>query len=153
MKITFPLIFSSSLAFGQWQPAPPADQIPTPYPGMDTMQVAVNDVRKLYKVPLLVSTIELNCAADKHAKDMHEARRCEHRGTDNSTFETRARDCGTEAHGELIACGFTDPEKAVKYLMRDWEAQPIILNGDHVAMGTAHVGRTWVITFRTSFED
>ena len=148
MKITFPLIFSSSLAFGQWQPAPPAEPVPTPYPGFDTMQVAVNEVRDLYKMPLLVSTVGLNCAAEKHAKDMHEARRCEHRGTDNSTFETRARDCGTEAHAELIACGFLEAQMAVGRWMRDLRSRNIIVNEDNVAMGSANHGSTWVVVFR-----
>ena len=150
MKITWPLIFSSSLAFGQWQPAPPIPEpVPTPYPGIDVMQEAVNKVRDLYNVPLLVSTRELFCAADKHAKDMHEARKCEHRGTDNSTFETRAKDCGTEAHAELIACGFMEAQMVVGRWMRDLRSRNIIVNEDNLAIGSSHHGTTWVVVFRT----
>lgn len=149
MKITWPIIFCSSLAFGQWQPSPPADPVEMPYPGFDAMQVSVNDVRKLYNVHLLVSTSQLNCAAEKHAKDMHEARRCEHRGTDNSTFETRAKDCGTEAHAELIACGFLEAQMAVGRWMRDLRSRNIIVSEDNLAMGSANYGSTWVVVFRT----
>jgi uncharacterized protein YkwD len=149
MKIIFPLIFSSSLAFGQWQPVPPADPTPTPYPGFDTMQIAVNDMRELYKLPLLVSTIALNCAAEKHALDMHESRMCQHQGTDNSTFQTRARDCGTEAQAELIACGFLEAQMAVGRWMRDLRSRNIITSDDNVAIGSAKHGTTWVVVFRT----
>lgn len=117
------------------------------------ISIPINAVRASHDVPQLASTLELDCAARRHARDMHQAGLCRLRGTDNSTMKTRAESCGTEAHGELIACGFTDPEKAVKYLMRDREAQRIILNPDHIAMGTAHVGKTFVITFRTNFEE
>ena len=150
MKITFPIIFSSSLAFGQWQPAPPIPEpLPPPYSGIDVMQEAVNKVRELYNVPLLLSTRELFCAAETHAKDMHESRKCEHRGTDNSTVETRAKDCGTEAHAELIACGFMDAEMAVGRWMRDLRSRNIIVSEDNLAIGAAKYGTTWVVVFRT----
>lgn len=148
MKFAWPIIFSSSLAFGQWQPAPEAP-VPTPYPGeFAEMQVEINKVRKLYDVPLLVSTRELDCAASKHAKDMHEARKCDHRGTDNSTFEMRARDCGTEAHAELIACGFLEAKFALNRWMRDLRSRNIITSEQNLAVGTAHYGSTWVVVFR-----
>lgn len=138
----------ASTAFAQWVPAPPAEPVPTPYPGFDELQVEINEVRAQNDLPLVVSTTELACAADRHAKDLVKSRSCSHAGSDGSTFEQRARDCGTEASAELVACGFELPETAVFRWMRDFMGKKILLDPKIAAIGTAHVGDKWVVVFR-----
>lgn len=143
-------LFMASTAFAQWQPAPPIlNPVPTPYPGMDVMQIELNEVRAQNDLPLLVSTIELACAANRHAEDLNKSNSCGHEGSDGSTFAERAKACGTEASAELVACGFELPETVMARWMRDFRSNRIILNSKNLAIGTAHVGNKWVIVFRT----
>lgn len=138
----------ASTAFAQWVPAPPADPIPTPYPGMDDLQVEINEIRAQNDLPLIVSTRELACAADRHAKDLVKSRSCGHEGSDGSTFDQRAKDCGTEAYAELVGCGFELPQTVVARWMQDMRAKKILVNPDNIAIGTAHVSNKWVVVFR-----
>ena len=142
-------LFLASIANAQiLMPVPPSDSIPTPYPGLDDLQVEINEVRSQNDLPLLLSTKELTCAANRHAKDLMISRSCGHTGSDGSTFEERAKDCGTEAQAELVGCGFELPETAIFRWMRDFRGKKILLNPDNLAIGTAHVGDKWVVVFR-----
>ena len=131
------LLLLSSLAMAQ----------PAPLP----ISIPLNAVRASHDVPQLASTSALDCAAKRHAEDMAKAGLCGNVGTDGSTMQERAEDCGTEAHGQLIACGYSDPAKVVQAWMRDYQSRRILLNPDHIAIGTAHVKKTWVVVVQTNF--
>ena len=144
----YKLLLASTANAQIWVPVPPAEPVPTPYPGVDDLQVEINEVRAQNDLPLLVSTRELACAADRHAQDLLKSRACGHAGSDGSTFEQRAKDCGTEAQAELVGCGFELPQTAVARWMRDMMGKKILLNPDNLAIGTAHAGNKWVVVFR-----
>lgn len=149
MKIVFPLIFSSSLAFGQWQPAPPADPMPTPYPGgAPDMQIAINGIRERVGVPQIVSMIGLDCAAQKHAEDLAKNKICNHEGTQRTSFPQRAESCGEIAHAEIIACGFSKAEYAVRLWSRDRRSYDLMVSDESYAMGSGNSGDVWVVLFR-----
>lgn len=148
MRLVLPLIFSSSLAFGQWQPVPPADPVPTPFPGPAVLQSEINDERELAEVPLVLSISNLDCAAKKHAEDLFRTGRCTHTGSDGTSFDERARQCQSYARVEMIACGFNRPGNVMKRWMADPANKAMILNDDLMAMGSANVGNVWVVLFQ-----
>ena len=149
MKIKFPLIFSSSLAFGQWVPADPfPDPVPTPYPGPSALQVEINELRDQHNLYQLAETVELDCAAYKHAKDLYASGKCSHMGSDGSTFQVRARGCNTDAYAEIIACGFRLPRPVIERWIADRTSKSILISPDLVALGSAHVGNVWVVLFQ-----
>ena len=120
-------------------------QSPEPAP---SLPIEINAVRQTFDVPQLVSTQGLDCAAQMHAVDLAKTNRCDNEGSDGSTFSERAELCGTEAHAQIVACGFLNPKPVVERWVRDRMSRQIILNADNLAMGTAHVGNKWVIIFQ-----
>jgi len=56
---------------------------------------------------------KLNCAAQRHSEDVGPKGLCQHDGTDGSSPWQRAKDCGTRAFGENVACGHRTPRAAV----------------------------------------
>jgi uncharacterized protein YkwD len=142
-------LFLASIANAQIaMPVPPSDSIPTPDTGIDDLQIEINEVRAQNDLPLLLVTRELSCAAQRHARDLAQNRLCNQIGSDGSTLDQRARDCGTEAHAQLVGCGFELPETAIARWMRDSVGRKALLNPDNLAIGTAHVRDKWVVVFR-----
>jgi uncharacterized protein YkwD len=145
MKTLLALFLFSSQAFAQWVPAPPADPIPTPFPGPSALSWEVNEIRTRFNVVNLTSTAELDCAAYRHAADLYASRVCRHTGSDGSTFPDRARDCNTDARSQLIACGFQRPDAVIRKWAADTLGKEILLDPDYIALGSAHVGNVWVL--------
>lgn len=138
----------SQLAWGQVQAPPIPHPVPTPYPGMAELQSEINLIRDIYNLPQLTSTIELDCASYRHARDLAYTNRCEHQGSDGSSFQRRAMDCGTVAQAQLIGCGFETAKGVVSNWMKDRRAARIILAEDNLAIGTAMIRDKWVVVFR-----
>jgi len=144
------LLFSlTARAHAEWVPADPInnpDPIPTPYPGPSPLHWEVNQLRRANNVIEIVGRGELDCAAYRHAKDLHENRRCSHTGSNGSRLSDRAKDCGTFASTELIACGYSEAQAVLDAWQR--KHQSILLDPTKVALGAARVGNVWVLIFQ-----
>jgi len=124
-------------------PVPP---IPTPYPGENRIVTAINAARIARGLPTVSEDTYLNCAAIAHAKDIQPRNICGHVGSDGSQFWQRARKCGAEALGEIVACGYPDEKSAV----RGWDTSPghaAIMYGDYSKVGVGEVNGFYVAVF------
>jgi len=107
----------------------------------------INRVRIARGLRKVTATAGLNCAAQRHAKDIGSKRVCSHTGSDGSSPWTRAKGCGAKADGEIIACGHRTAAQAVK----GWTNSPghaaIMYNPNQTFVGAAMVNNYWVVDF------
>ena len=132
------------------QPAPsPAPSPGTPIEG-DVAGVgeAVNKARASRGLAAVEILPALNCAAARHALDTGKRGMCSHTGSDGSSPWDRAKDCGTFANGEIIACGQGDATTAVNA----WTLSPghaaIMYDGGQKKMGVGMSNNYWVVIFQ-----
>lgn len=134
---------------GSPSPSPTPSPAPTPYPGdVYNLGQAVNEARAARGLSAVMILPALNCAADRHAKDIGTRGACGHTGQDGSSPWDRAKDCGTFANGEIVACGQGDAKAAVQA----WTYSPghaaIMYDGGQKKMGVAMFGNYWVVIFQ-----
>lgn len=147
MKSLLPILLCSTLSFAEPVPAPPVPDLPDDPGELSGTQWHINQARKKADAYELVSTRQLECAAKRHALDLALTRRCSNWGSDGSDFKTRAKICDTEASAEIVACGLSLPESAVKRWLEDMRTRDVLLDQRHIAMGAANVGDVWVVVF------
>ena len=125
-------------------PPPPT---PTPFPGPEKIVAAINAARKARGLNDVVEDPKLDCAAELHAMDISGTRICGHVGRDGSQFWQRAQRCGTEALGEIVACGFANEAGAVA----GWNQSPghaaIMFEPQHTRVGAKGVNGFYVAVF------
>lgn len=135
-------------------PSPAPSPVPAPSPGKpvdgDVAGVgeAVNKARASRGLSAVEILPALNCAAARHAKDTGSRGMCSHTGSDGSSPWDRAKDCGTFANGEIIACGQGDATTAVNA----WTLSPghaaIMYDGGQKKMGVGMSNNYWVVIFQ-----
>ena len=90
----------------------------------------------------------LSFAAQGHSDDLGPKKGCSHTGSSGSTPWTRAESCGTSATGEIIACGWPTPAKAVE----EWSLSPghaaIMFDPDNKYFGAGTNNNFWTAMFR-----
>lgn len=144
-------------------PMPPGWPLPTPGPGPqpvppekpsepsgDQEQALLSEINKARAsrgLGAVVATDGLNCAAQRHAKDIGVKRICGHTGSDGSSPWDRAGSCGAQADGEIVACGQGSPESAVQA----WTMSPghaaIMYDRNQSKVGVAMLNNYWVAIF------
>jgi len=136
---------------GPGNPSPNPSPSPNPGPTPDITKALLDEVnaaRASRGLSQISFDTKLDCAADRHAKDIGPKRICGHTGSDGSSPWQRASDCGTSANGEIVACGQGSPKAAVDA----WTLSPghaaIMYDPGQKAMGGAMVGNYWVVIFR-----
>lgn len=135
-------------------PSPSPAPSPAPSPGTpiegDVAGVgeAVNKARASRGLAAVEILPALNCAAARHALDTGKRGMCSHTGSDGSSPWDRAKDCGTFANGEIIACGQGDATTAVNA----WTLSPghaaIMYDGGQKKMGVGMSNNYWVVIFQ-----
>jgi uncharacterized protein YkwD len=130
-------------------PSPTPNPAPTPYPGdVYNLGQSVNEARAARGLSPVEILPALNCAAKRHADDVGAKKVCGHTGSDGSSPWDRARDCGTSANGEIVACGQGDAKAAVQA----WTYSPghaaIMYDGGQRTMGVAMYQNYWVVIFQ-----
>ena len=109
---------------------------------------AINAARKSRGLGEVAVELALNCAAKRHADDIGERKACTHTGADGSSPWDRARDCGTSADGEIVACGQGTPKAAVDA----WTLSPghaaIMYAPNQTVIGVGMLNNYWVAIFR-----
>ena len=135
-------------------PSPSPAPSPAPSPGTpvegDVAGVgeAVNKARASRGLAAVEILPALNCAAARHALDTGKRGMCSHTGSDGSSPWDRAKDCGTFANGEIIACGQGDATTAVNA----WTLSPghaaIMYDGGQRRMGVGMSNNYWVVIFQ-----
>ena len=133
-------------------PQPPSNTpspAPSPYPGdVYSLGAHINEARASRGLSPVMILPALNCAAKRHADDIGVKRVCGHYGSDGSSPWDRARDCGTSANGEIVACGQGDAKGAVDA----WTLSPghaaIMYDPGQRLMGVAMLGNYWVAIFQ-----
>jgi len=135
-------------------PSPSPAPSPAPSPGTpiegDVAGVgeAVNKARASRGLSAVEILPALNCAAARHALDTGKRGMCSHTGSDGSSPWDRAKDCGTFANGEIIACGQGDATTAVNA----WTLSPghaaIMYDGGQKKMGVGMSNNYWVVIFQ-----
>lgn len=134
---------------GPSEPKPPSQPSPTPYPGdVYSLGAEINEARAARGLNPVMILPALNCAAKRHADDVGAKRVCGHYGSDGSSPWDRARDCGTSANGEIVACGQGDANAAVGA----WTLSPghaaIMYDPGQKQMGVAMYQNYWVAIFQ-----
>lgn len=127
-------------------PACPGQPTPTPYPGESVIVRAINAARKLKGLGPVSEDSKLDCAAQAHARDISVSKVCGHIGSDGSQFWQRAQKCGTQALGEIVACGYPNAVSAVE----GWDRSPghaAIMYGQYGKVGVGEVDGYWVAVF------
>lgn len=128
----------------------PSNPVPgTPIAGdVASLGAQVNEARAARGLSAVMILPALNCAADRHAKDIGARKACGHTGQDGSSPWDRAKDCGTSANGEIVACGQGDAKAAVQA----WTYSPghaaIMYDGGQKRMGVAMYQNYWVVIFQ-----
>lgn len=109
---------------------------------------AINAVRKSRGLGEVTVELALNCAAKRHADDVGAKKICGHTGSDGSSPWDRARDCGTSADGEIVACGQGTSKAAVDA----WTLSPghaaIMYAPNQTVIGVGMLNNYWVAIFR-----
>lgn len=133
------------LSFFFWSSVALAD---TPFPGPSELAMEVNKVRAAHGLYQLTQVEPLICAANRHAKDLAQTLDCSHEGSDGSTWQSRAKDCGTRVKAEILACGYGQAVNVIKRWMNDKMSKAILLDDDAQAMGTAKVDDVWILLIK-----
>jgi uncharacterized protein YkwD len=125
----------------------PGQSTPTPYPGENKIVAAINAARRLRGLAAVSEDSKLDCAAEKHAIDIGSGKICGHVGRDGSQFWQRAQRCGTQALGEIVACGHRDEKSAVQ----GWDQSPghaaIMYSADYGKVGVYEFEKYYVAVF------
>jgi len=134
---------------GSPNPGPVPNPAPSPYPGdVYSLGEEINKARASRGLSPVEILPALNCAAKRHADDVGAKHVCGHTGSDGSSPWDRARDCGTSANGEIVACGQGDAKAAVQA----WTYSPghaaIMYDGGQKKMGVAMYQNYWVAIFQ-----
>jgi len=131
-------------------PIPGGGGDPVP-PSADTVQAladTINSARKSRGLSEVKVELQLNCAAKRHADDIGVKKICGHTGSDGSSPWDRAKDCGTSADGEIVACGQGSPKAAVDA----WTLSPghaaIMYAPNQTVVGVGMLNNYWVAIFR-----
>lgn len=128
-------------------PKPKPDPVPPTDGDVSGLVSAMNKARADRGLAAVTIELGLNCAAQRHAKDVGPKNLCSHTGTDGSDFTKRARDCNTSALAEILACGQGSAEQAVQA----WTFSPLhaaILYGPSTVVGVGMVNNHWVAVWR-----
>lgn len=129
-------------------PAPSPTQPPPTEGDVAGIGAEVNKARASRGLSAVEILPALNCAAARHAKDTGSRGMCSHTGSDGSSPWDRAKDCGTFANGEIIACGQGSAAEAVNA----WTLSPghaaIMYDGGQKKMGVAVSNNYWVVIFQ-----
>ena len=129
------------------EPRPPSDNSPIPGDAY-SLGAEINKARASRGLGPVAILPALNCAAKRHADDIGVKRVCGHSGSDGSSPWDRARDCGTSANGEIVACGQGDAPGAVSA----WTLSPghaaIMYDPGQKQMGVAMFANYWVAIFQ-----
>lgn len=137
-------------------PSPSPSPAPSPVPSPGTpvegdvagVGKAVNKARASRGLSAVEILPALNCAVARHAKDTGSRGMCSYTGSDGSSPWDRAKDCGTFANGEIIACGQGDATTAVNA----WTLSPghaaIMYDGGQKKMGVGMSNNYWVVIFQ-----
>ena len=143
---------AASFPFPRPRPQEPIPAPPSNEPGIPDLEPAlkmlINQARMDRGLPVLPTVSPLDCAAAMHARDMSDHAMCSHTGSNGDQFWQRARMCNGVASGEIIACGQTTAEQAVRDWLSDKPHYDIIMDRRNVAMGAKRVGDYWVVIFR-----
>lgn len=149
----FPFPWPPDLPFPPGIPVPPQEPTPPEQPSEpsgDSEVRLLNEINKIRAergLGAVVATDGLNCAAQRHAKDVGSKGICGHTGSDGSSPWDRARDCGAQADGEIVACGQGSPADAV----RAWSMSPghaaIMFDRSQQKVGVAMHNNYWVAIF------
>jgi len=107
----------------------------------------INRVRVARGLRKVTATAGLNCAAQRHAKDIGTRHVCSHTGSDGSSPWARASRCGAKADGEIIACGHRTPAAAVQGWTKSPGHAAIMFNPNQTIVGAAMVDNYWVVDF------
>lgn len=109
---------------------------------------AINAARKSRGLSEVKVELALNCAAKRHADDIGVKKICGHYGSDGSSPWDRAKECGTSADGEIVACGQGSPKAAVDA----WTLSPghaaIMYAPNQTVVGVGMLNNYWVAIFR-----
>ena len=113
---------------------------------MSDLIVKINDMRSDQGLEPLSVSENLNCAASLHAADIGFNRRCDHIGSDATTFAERAELCDVKVVDQIIACGPITPEDALKTWKRKISIQALT-DPDYWLIGCGMHNYYWVCTF------
>ena len=94
---------------------------------------------------------KLAATANTHSKDMNQHGFLAHKGSDNSTVETRLAAVKYRwlAYGENISHGQASPEAAVQSWLESPAHCANLMNPDFKEMGAAKAGLFWTVIFGT----
>lgn len=131
---------------------PSPSPAPNPMPPLEGdpsgVGAAINEARAARGLSAVMVLPALNCAAKRHAQDIGTKGVCGHYGSDGSSPWDRAKDCGTSANGEIVACGQGSPKAAVDA----WTLSPghaaIMYDPGQKMMGVYMVNNYWVAIFQ-----
>jgi len=127
---------------------PPIDEpIDEPKEDLKELLSLINNQRERVGLSPLSQTTKLTCAAKKHSEDMGTYKFCSHTGRYGSSPWDRARECGTEAHGEIIACGQSTPTQAVIAWMNSPAHRKLMLHPDFKSVGLGMHKNYWTAIF------
>lgn len=125
---------------------PSCEPEPLPDANRDLM-LALNKARADNGQTQLLTVPHLLCAAKRHAEDIAVREVCSHTGKDGSRFFERARECGGEAYGEIVGCGYTTIDSVVNGWLKSPGHRAILLDSKVVAFGGYREGNYWVVEF------
>ena len=114
---------------------------PTPSPGDEANYLLMglyNNFRVSRRVPVLLESDPLVCAAIIHALDMGTNQMCSHRGSDGSTIGQRIRSCGYK-YGVMqhISCGEANEDAVVYEWTNDWSNRYVMQSRNYHSIGCA----------------
>lgn len=135
-------------------------EIPPGTSSVNQLFLYVNEARRLFDLPPLKESTQLNAAAQKHADDMSSTLHTQHVGSDGSSPAERQLWYGylQGYAGEATAWGFEDPRQAVEFWVNSPGHRPIILNRYATEIGLGHTLDYsapsfwyWTVEFGNSF--
>lgn len=129
---------------------PCADQKPLPAMGERLVELVkiINKERKSRGLNALKIDPKLNCAAQRHSDDVGPKKLCQHDGTDKSSPWDRAKDCGTTARSENIACGHGTPRAAVNGWLNSDGHFKNMMHKDRKFIGAGVANNFWTTIYR-----
>lgn len=146
----FPLPFPIPTAIPTAIPTP--SQPPAPHGDTSDLVKSLLDEINKARVSKGLSQLSvdpgLSCAAQGHSDDLGPKNGCSHTGSNGSSPWQRAESCRTSASGEIIACNWPTPAKAVE----EWSLSPghaaIMFDPDHKYVGAGTRNNFWTAIFR-----
>lgn len=129
------------------EPTPQPTPQPTPSEDPTGLLFAINAARAKRGLSPVTLDAALVCAAQRHAKDIGASRTCGHTGSDGSSPWDRAKACGGEADGEIVACGQRSPSEAVDAWTNSPGHAAIMYDANQKKIGVAMDQNYWVAIF------